>query len=44
MCADIKVSDQSGIAEGKGNQILGLIRRNIVYEGKEQIILLYKTG
>ena len=31
---DIKVSEQCGIAEAKGNQILGLIRRNIVYKEK----------
>ena len=29
--ADMKVSDQCGIAAAKRNQILGLIRRNIVY-------------
>ena len=29
--ADMKVSEQCGIAAAKGNQILGLIRRNIVY-------------
>ena len=33
--ADMKVSE--------GNQVLGLIRRNIVYEEKELIIPLYKT-
>ena len=32
--ADIKVSEQCGIAASKGNQILGLIRRNITYEEK----------
>ena len=32
--ADIKVSEQCGIAAAKGNQILGLIRRNIVYKEK----------
>ena len=32
--ADIKVSEQCGIAASKGNQILGLIRRNITYKGK----------
>ena len=31
------------IAAAKGNQILGLIRRNIVYKEKELIIPLYKT-
>ena len=39
----MKVSEQCGIAAAKGNQIFGLIRRNIVYQGKELIILLYKT-
>ena len=29
--ADMKVSEQCGIAASKGNQILGLIRRNITY-------------
>ena len=32
--ADMKVSEQCGIAAAKGNQILGLIRRNIVYKKK----------
>ena len=41
--ADMKVSEQCGIAAVKGNQILGLIRRNIVYTEKELIIPLYKT-
>ena len=41
--ADMKVSEQCGIAAVKGNQILGLIRRNIVYKDKELIIPLYKT-
>ena len=41
--ADMKVSEQCGIAAAKGNQILGLSRRNIVYKEKELIILLYKT-
>ena len=39
----MKVSEQCGIAAAKGNQILGLIRRNIVYKEKELIIPLYKT-
>ena len=39
----MKVSEQCGIAAAKGNQILGLIRRNIVYKEKEPIIPLYKT-
>ena len=29
--ADMKVSEQCGIAASNGNQILGLIRRNITY-------------
>ena len=41
--ADMKVSEQSGIAASKGNQILGLIRRNITYKGKKLIIPLYKA-
>ena len=32
--ADVKVSEQCGIAASKGNQILGLIRRNITYKEK----------
>ena len=31
---DVKVSEQCGIAAAKGNQILGIIRRNIVYKKK----------
>ena len=31
------------IAASKGNQILGLIRRNITYKGKKLIIPLYKA-
>ena len=30
--ADLKVSEQCGIAAAKGNQILGLRRRNTVYK------------
>ena len=41
--ADMKVSEQCGIATSKGNQILGLIRRNITYKGKKLIIPLYKA-
>ena len=32
--ANMKVSEQCGIAASKGNQILGLIRRNIAYKKK----------
>ena len=41
--ANMKASEQCGIAAAKGNQILGFIRRNIVYKEKELIIPLYKT-
>ena len=41
--AYMKVSEECGIAAAKGNHILGLIRRNIVYKEKELIILLYNT-
>ena len=41
--ADMKVSEQCGIAASKSNQILGLIRRNITYKGKKLIIPLYKA-
>ena len=36
--ADMKVSEQCGIAASRGNQILGLIRRNITYKEKKLII------
>ena len=39
----MEISEQCGIAAAKGNRILGLIRRNIVYKEKELIIQLYKT-
>ena len=32
--ADMKVPVQCGIAASKGNQILGLIRKNIIYKEK----------
>ena len=38
---NMKVSEQCGIAVSKGNQILGLIRRNIMK--KKLIISLYKA-
>ena len=37
----MKISDQCTIAASKGNQIIGLFGRNIVYKGKELIILMY---
>ena len=41
--SDMKVSEQCGIAARKGNQILGLIRRNIAYRDKRLIIPLYMS-
>ena len=32
--ADMKVPEQCGIAAANGNQIVGLIRQNIVYKEK----------
>ena len=40
--ADMKVSEQCGIAASKGNQILGLNRRTIMYKEKQLIVPLYK--
>ena len=39
--ADMKVSEQHGIAASKGSQIL--IRRTITYKEKQLIVPLYKT-
>ena len=39
----MKVSEQCGTAASKGNQIFGLIRRNITYKDKKLIIPLYKA-
>ena len=41
--ADMKVSEQYGIADSKVNQILRLIRRNVTYKEKHIIVPLYKT-
>ena len=41
--ADGNVSEQCGIATWKGNQILGLIRRNIMFMEQELILPLHKT-
>ena len=41
--AGMKVSEQCAIAAAKGNQILGIIRRNIAHKEKELILPLYKT-
>ena len=41
--ADMKVSEQCGIAASKGNQILGLIRITITYKEKRLTVPLYKA-
>ena len=38
-----KVLEQCGVAASKGNQILGLIRRNITYKEKELIMYVFKA-
>ena len=39
----MKVSEQCGIAASKGNQIIGLIRRTIIFKEKQLIVPLYKA-
>ena len=41
--ANMKVSEQCRIAASKGNQILGMIRRNITYKENSLIVPLYKA-
>ena len=43
MNGNMKVSEQCRIAASKGNQILGMIRRNITYKEKGLIVPLYKA-
>ena len=44
MNANMKVSEQCRIAALKGNQVIGMIRRNITYKlNKSLIIHLYKA-
>ena len=43
MNANMKVSEQCRIAASKGNQVIGMIRRNITYKEKSLIIPLYKS-
>ena len=43
MNANMKVSEQCRIAPSKGNQVLGMIRRNITYKDKSLIVPLYKA-
>ena len=40
--ADMNILEQFGIAASKGNQILGLIRRNITYKEKSKLYLCIK--
>ena len=43
MNANTKVSEQCRIAGYKGNQVLGMIRRNITYKENSLIVSLYKA-
>ena len=43
MNANMKVSEQCRIAASKGNQVLGMIRRNITYKEKSLTVPLYKA-
>ena len=43
MNANMKVSEQCRIAASKGNQVLGMIRRNITYKEKSLIVSLFKA-
>ena len=43
MNASMKVSELCRIAASKGNQILGMIRRNITYKENSLIVPLYKA-
>ena len=43
MNANMKVSEQCRIAASMGNQVLGMIRRNITYKEKSLIVPLYKA-
>ena len=40
MNANMKVSEQCRIAASKGNQVLGMIRRNITYKEKKFFLSL----
>ena len=43
MNVNMNVSEQCRIAASKGNQVLGMIRRNITYKENSLIVPLYKT-
>ena len=42
MNANMNISEQCRIAASKGNQVLGMIRRNITYKDNSLIVPLYK--
>ncbi len=41
--ANMKVSEQCRIPASKGNQVIGMIRRNITYKDKCLIVSLYRA-
>ena len=41
--ANMNVSEQCRIAASKGNQVFGMIGRNITYKGKSLLVRLYKA-
>ena len=41
--ANMKVSEQCRFDASKGNQVLGMMRRNITYKEKNSLVLLYKA-
>ena len=43
MNANMKVSEQCRIAASKGDQVIGMIRRNITYKEKSLLVSLYKA-
>ena len=43
MNANMKVSEKCRIAASKGNQVLGMIRRNITYKENSLIVPLYEA-
>ena len=43
LSANMKVSEQYGVAVSKGNQILGLIWSTLTYKEKQLIVPLYKA-
>ena len=43
MNANMKVSEQCRFAASKGNQVLGMICRNITYKENRFIVPLYKA-